>query len=218
MDAFGNDWSIWKTLVWGSLWTPVLVLVHELAHAALALWLTRGPVLVSFGRRRRWAVRAGRLVLAVSALAPAFCAYDARQLRGSRRSQIWIAAAGPLGSLLSAVGLALLAGGAAGSARGILAVGALYAAVITIGSGLPMRYGRGLGLGGDSDGMVIWRILTGGTSRRAREARDVAIARPGFLVVLALILVLAFATRPELGLAVMVVFGWALFTQTRASD
>ncbi len=212
---FLNDWSTWKTLVWAAVWGPPLALIHELGHAVVALGLTRGPVMVCFGAERRWAARLGRLVLAVSAPTPAFCVYDSTDLRGSAKSQAWIAAAGPFASLATTVGLALLAGGAHGTVQGVLAVGALCSGLTTLGSGLPMRYGRGLaeGITGDSDGMAVWRILTGGPRRPGSEEKDVAVARPVFLVLLALAGVLAFLADPLLGVGLVALFGFAWLRQ-----
>jgi hypothetical protein len=193
------------------LWTPPLLLVHELGHAFTALDLTDGRVVVRLGAGRLLRLRAGRLELALSAW-PGFggsCEYEPGTLKGPARQEAWIAAAGPLTSLFSVVVLAIAAASAMGTLRDVLLVGTGTAAMGFLGSGLPLRYGRGLG-GGESDCLVVWRILTGGPPWSSRERRgDAAVARPAFLVLLAFAGVLAFLADPMLALALVGLFAIA---------
>src|SRR3954466_11134807 len=78
--------------------TPVAVLLHELAHAGMALALTRGKVLVVVGDGPGMKLRLGRLALHVSPLAASGCCVH-RATRDSADRGI-IAAAGPIASLL----------------------------------------------------------------------------------------------------------------------
>jgi hypothetical protein len=82
---------------------PVVLLVHELGHAAAALALTRGPVVVQNGRRALVTPRVGRLTLALGPGGPqaGACWHVAPD---GRRAEAAIAAAGPLASLLTGAG------------------------------------------------------------------------------------------------------------------
>lgn len=175
-----------------SAWGPVLVLLHELGHATVALDLTSGRVSLFVGRQRR-AVRfsVGRLDFGLSPAGPGgLCVYEPATLK-HRRAEVWIAAAGPITSALTGFVLLLLALMANGFAAKVLTIGALGAVLETFISGLPLRYAQGLG-GGESDGRAVWRILRGappgGIDADLREPRPI---RPLFAAVLAAVGVLS---------------------------
>jgi hypothetical protein len=78
-------------------------------------------------------------------------------------------------------------------------------------SALPMRYGAGFGGPVDSDGRVIWRVLTGappgGIEREQRAGEPERVVRPGYLAVLAFLFLLAILVSPGLALMLVVLFG-----------
>ena len=140
--------------------TPIAVLLHELAHAGMALSLTRGRVLVVVGYGPGMKLSVGRLALHVSPLAASGCCVH-RATRDSTDRAI-IAAAGPVASLLVAVlgwrtGQALGDGFAAGMC---VALGAASAAIALL-TALPLRYPAAIAIGDDrdSDGMTVVRAL-----------------------------------------------------------
>jgi hypothetical protein len=204
-------WPLWLTVVVAFLWTPALVLLHELGHALTALDMTEGRVCMKAGSPTMVNLRVGRLELALSPW-PGFggsCEYEPDTLRGSPRGEAWIVVAGPVTSLLTGVVLAFLAAMAQGMLREVLVLGAALSGIGFLLSGLPLRYGRGLG-GGESDGTSVWRILTGEPPGPERERPEPVVARPIFLVVLALAGILAFAADPLLGLALVGLFSLAV--------
>ena len=142
--------------------TPVVVLLHELAHAGMALALTRGKVLVVVGYGPGMKLQLGRLALHVSPLAASGCCVH-RATRESGDRAI-IAAAGPVASLMLAV-LGWRVSEALGDAHPFLA--GLAAAIgiaglfTTLFTAIPMRYPAELAVGADrdSDGMVVLRSL-----------------------------------------------------------
>src|SRR5580700_8277108 len=89
---------------------PLGILAHELGHALMALYLTDSPVHVLVGRQPGMVrIRVARLRLSVH-LEPArgtgwrgLCVY---QPTGRPRDAVWIVAAGPISSLLWALGCA----------------------------------------------------------------------------------------------------------------
>jgi hypothetical protein len=142
--------------------TPLAVLLHELAHAGMALTLTRGRVLVVVGYGRGVSLTLGRLSLRLSPLAASGCCVH----RGTREraDRAVIAAAGPIASLmLAVVGWRLgetlaadqlfLAGFA--SALGVAS------AFITLLTALPVRYPATLAVSDEraSDGLTVLRAL-----------------------------------------------------------
>jgi hypothetical protein len=142
--------------------TPLAVLLHELAHAGMALALTRGRVLVVVGYGRGVSLTLGRLSLRLSPLAASGCCVH----RGTHASadRAVIAAAGPVSSLLVAVlgwrlGEALEADHLflAGLASALGAASAL----ITLLTALPVRYPAALAVSDerDSDGLAVLRAL-----------------------------------------------------------
>jgi hypothetical protein len=142
--------------------TPVAVLLHELAHGAMALALTRGKVLVVVGYGPGMKLHLGRLNLHVSPLAASGCTVH-RATRGSSDRGI-IAAAGPIASLL----LAVLGWRASEAVAGShLFVAGLFAALgaasllITAITALPLRYPAALSVGDDrdSDGLTVLRSI-----------------------------------------------------------
>jgi hypothetical protein len=142
--------------------TPIAVLFHELAHAGMALALTRGKVLVVVGYGPGMKLSLGRLALHVSPLAASGCCVH-RATRDSTDRAI-IAAAGPVASLLLAVlGWRLGEVVASGFAAGLLTALGLASAVIALLTVLPMRYPEQLAIGDDrdSDGMTVLRALRG---------------------------------------------------------
>ena len=140
--------------------TPIAVLIHELAHAGMALSLTRGRVLVVVGYGPGIKLSLGRLALHVSPLAAGGCCVH-RATRDSADRAI-IAAAGPIASLLVAV-LGWRTGQAIGDgflAGFCAALGAASAAIALL-TGLPLRYPAAVAIGDDraSDGMTVLRAL-----------------------------------------------------------
>jgi hypothetical protein len=142
---------------------PLAVLAHELAHAGMALALTRGKVLVVVGYGPGMKLHMGRLALHVSPLAASGCCVH-RATRDSSDRGI-IAAAGPVASLLLAVVGWRVAEALAGShlfAAGLFAALGVAGAFITLLTALPVRYPRAVAIGEDrdSDGMTVLRSLT----------------------------------------------------------
>jgi hypothetical protein len=211
-------WPIWKFLLVSWLWAPLLVLVHELGHALTALDLTRGRVLLKVGIGRVAALRVGRVEFELGLPGPGLCVYEPETLKGSARSEAWIAAAGPLTSLMAAATLGLLAAMSDGWLQDVLGLGSLASVFGAAVTGLPLRYGRGLGVRGESDGMAVWRILTGGPPGGERDIKEPAVARPAFLVVLGLVGVLAVLMSPLLGLTLVALFGGAFLLQRSESS
>jgi hypothetical protein len=117
-DGWMNGGGLWP-LVFASafvtLSAPVVVLIHELGHAAVGLIRTEGLVAVRVGRRpARWRARLGRLQLELNPLparsAPAGLANV--YARCGVVTQVMLALAGPLaeaaaGALILAVGARL---------------------------------------------------------------------------------------------------------------
>ena len=142
--------------------TPLAVLLHELAHAAMALALTRGRVLVVVGYGRGVSLTLGRLSLRLSPLAAGGCCVH--RDTHARADHAIIAAAGPVSSLLFAVlGWRL---GEALSADHIFLAGLASAlgaasAFITLLTALPVRYPAALAVNDerDSDGLAVLRAL-----------------------------------------------------------
>src|SRR5688572_4595419 len=145
--------------------TPIAVLLHELAHAGMALSLTRGRVLVVVGYGPGMKLSLGRLALHVSPLAASGCCVH-RATRDSADRAI-IAAAGPVSSLLVAVLGWRVAEALAGShlfAAGLLAAVGVAGALITLLTALPVRYPSTVAVGDDrdSDGMTVLTALRHG--------------------------------------------------------
>jgi hypothetical protein len=138
------DWLAFILL--SAAWIPVLVLLHEAAHACAALALTDGEVSISMRG-------AGVLGGSVS--------YQPASLRHPH-DEAWIAAAGPAATFLAATVLWVAwLGSGSDSLTTVVGVGASIATTQFVTSALPLRYGAGVGGPGDSDGRVIWRDLTG---------------------------------------------------------
>jgi hypothetical protein len=142
--------------------TPLAVLAHELAHAGMALALTRGRVLVVVGYGPGLSVSLGRLSLRLSPLAASGCCVH----RGTRQraDRGVIAAAGPIASLMFAVLGWRVAQALAGShpfLAGLSAALGLASAAITLLTALPVRYPQALAVSADrdSDGMTVLRAL-----------------------------------------------------------
>jgi hypothetical protein len=193
-------------------WAPPLVLLHELGHAFAALALTDGEVKIRM-RPQYVFMLWGE------------CVYEPHSLR-SPRSEALIAAAGPAVTLVItvALGWAALETTALGYYRGdfatqVLDVGALCAAGQLLLSALPLRYGRGLAApAGESDGRVIWRILTGappgGLAREARRlGRPERPIGPVLGTLLGLIIVLALLIDPMIAVYLVAIFGIAFLLQ-----
>jgi len=142
--------------------TPLVVLLHELAHAGMALALTRGKVLVVVGYGPGVKLQLGRLAVHLSPLAASGCCVHRATRESSDRAII--AAAGPVASLMLAVfgwrTFEVLAGSQPFLAGFAAAVGiaGLFTAIFTA---IPMRYPAELAVGAerDSDGMVVLRAL-----------------------------------------------------------
>jgi hypothetical protein len=184
-------------------WAPVLVLLHEAAHAFAALALTDGDVSISMR---------GAGLLGGSA------SYEPASLR-HRRDEAWIAAAGPAATLLAAAVLWLAwLGSGSDSLTTVVGVGATVATAQFVTSALPLHYGAGLGGPADSDGRVIWRVLTGappgGIERELRRAGErERVIRPAFAVVLGLVGVVGLWVDPVIVLLLAGLFGAAALLQ-----
>ena len=187
----------------GVLWSPVLVLLHEMGHAFAAMGMTDGEVSITM---RRGGLFGGTAT------------YEPSALRRSH-GEAWIAAAGPVVTLVIAVALwqAWLKSGSDSLAT-VLGAGALVATLQFLTCALPLRYGAGLGGPAESDGMVVWRVLTGappgGIERELRRlgTRERA-ARPVYVVVLAVAFGLALAVDPWLAIGLIGLFGMAALLQ-----
>jgi hypothetical protein len=195
------DWLVFPVL--GLAWAPVLVLLHEAGHALAAMALTDGEVSISLHGA---GVLGGRVT------------YEPATLRRAR-GEVWIAAAGPAVTLVAAVVLWMvwLTSGA-DNFETVIGVGAWVATVQLACSALPIRYGAGLGGSGDSDGRVIWRILTGeppgGIDRELRRlGKRERAARPGFVLVLVPIMVFSLWMDPLMTVGLIGLFGLALLMQ-----
>ena len=142
--------------------TPIAVLLHELAHAGMALALTRGKVLVVVGYGPGMKVQLGRLALHVSLLAASGCCVHRATRESSDRAII--AAAGPIASLLIAVLGWRASEALAGSHLFLAGLAAALGAAslfVTLMTALPLRYPAAVAVGDDrdSDGMTVLRAL-----------------------------------------------------------
>lgn len=145
--------------------TPIAVLLHELAHAGMALALTRGKVLVVVGFGPAMKLHLGRLALRVSPLAASGCTVH-RATHGSSDRAI-IAAAGPIASLMLAVIGWRASEAISGShlfLAGLLAALGAASLFITALTAVPVRYPAAVAIGDDrdSDGLTVVRALTRG--------------------------------------------------------
>lgn len=220
-----NGLPLIALLVLNLVVVPPLVLWHELGHAAAALALTRGRVEVRVGADHDgplwFSVGRLRVVLGLLPFAGGECSYEPDTVwRG--RHEAWVAAAGPLASALAAVGLTVLAlalGPAEELAVRVLVIGAGAAAVHTLMSVLPIRYALGSGAAGaESDGLAMWRILTGGTGRIPVMTHGVAtpaerVVHPVVAIVLLAITAVTFFLDVRLGVALVALFGLAWWLQ-----
>jgi hypothetical protein len=103
---------------------------------------------------------------------------------------------------------------------GVAFAGAWIATGHFFGSALPIRYGAGLRGAMESDGRVIWRILTGappgGIQRELRrQGEPEPAARPVFIVLLALAGVLALLADPWLLAGLAGMFGLGMVMQRK---
>jgi hypothetical protein len=196
--------SVLESILLVMAWTPVLVLLHELGHGLAALALTDGDVSLKLSR---------------FGLVGGAAAYEPERLRRPR-AEAWIAAAGPAVTLAAALALgAAWLGADAGFGAAVLRAGALAAALQLLVSILPVRYGAGLG-GGESDGRVIWRVLTGappgGIEREERLLGEPERAvRPAFAALLAVAGALALLVDPWLCAGLAAMFGAAVLLQRK---
>jgi hypothetical protein len=193
------DWFVFTLL--GLAWSPILVTIHELGHGLAALAVTDGEVSIR---------------LRTLGLAGGFATYDSSRLRRAS-SEALIAAAGPAASLVAAVVL-WYAWLGTNDGSVILAAGAAGATFQFVATAIPVHYGAGLGGPAESDGRVIWRVLTGappgGIERELRRLQEPERAvRPLFAGLLVLIGVLALALNPVLAVALVITFGLAALMQ-----
>src|SRR3954462_1544701 len=142
--------------------TPVAVLLHELAHGAMALALTRGQVLVVVGYGPGMKLHLGRLNLHGSPLAASGCTVHRPPRESSDRGII--AAAGPIASLMLAVVGWRVSEALAGShlfLAGLFAALGAATLLITALTALPLRYPAAVSIGDGraSDGLTALRAL-----------------------------------------------------------
>jgi hypothetical protein len=194
------DWL--GSLLLSFAWAPVLVVLHEAGHAFVALALTDGEVSMH--------MRGGGML-------GGSVTYEESTLRRARDAA-WIAAAGPAVTL--AVAVVLWNVGLATGLGMVAWTGALLATVQFFTTALPLRYGAGLGGPADSDGRVIWRVLTGappgGIERELRHVGEPErAARPVFVFVLVAVGVLAVVLDPVMGAALVGLFGSAAILQSK---
>lgn len=175
--------SVQVLVLLAQLWVPVLVLAHELAHAAVILASTRGPALVLVGTGRRGPkLRFGRRLMIVFTglgFTGGRCVHAERL---TRRQGLAFALAGPavnvgLGAALLADALAI---GPTTAGTVLLggAVASLEAGVVNL---VPFRHGAVI-----SDGAHAYRAATG------RDAPGVANVperqlRPFFVFLLVIV-------------------------------
>jgi hypothetical protein len=141
---------------------PVAVLLHELAHAGMALALTRGKVLVVVGYGPGMKLHLGRLALHVSPLAASGCTVHRATHESSDRAII--AAAGPVASLLLGVVGWRVSESLAGShlfLAGLFAALGAASLFITALTAVPVRYPAAVAIGDDrdSDGLTVLRAV-----------------------------------------------------------
>jgi hypothetical protein len=195
------EWLL--AILLGAAWLPVLVLLHEAAHALAALALTDGEVAISMR---------GAGLLGGSA------AYEPATLRHAR-DEAWIAAAGPAATLFAATVLWLVwLGSGSDSLVTLVGAGAWVATLQFVTSALPLRYGAGLGGPADSDGRLIWRVLKGappgGIERELRRVgKPERAIGPAFACVLVLIGALALWVEPSMALLLVGIFVAAALLQ-----
>jgi hypothetical protein len=192
------DWLEFMLLAFA--WAPISVLLHELGHAVAALVLTDGEVSIGMGPFGGWAT------------------YEPERLRRSR-DLAWIAAAGPAVSLAIAIVLwsTWLKAGPDYSVT-IVWVGAWVATGHFLASALPVVYGAGFAMAAESDGRVIWRVLTGappgGIERELRRLTEPQRAiQPVYLVPLVLAAVLGILVDPMTVVGLAIIFGLATLLQ-----
>lgn len=133
--------SLPLVFLYSALIGPLLVAIHELGHAAAALWRSSGPVVVRIGaRRRRFALRSGRLRVEADELAQCggFCAYDPTGLSGPDVAAI--ALAGPAASLAGAAVTGLLWAYTGGPLQDVLSVATLGGVLLGVVNALPLTY------------------------------------------------------------------------------
>jgi hypothetical protein len=182
------------------VWTPISVLLHELGHAVAAVLLTDGEVSIGMNPMGGWAT------------------YEPERLRRPR-DLVWIAAAGPAVSLTVAIVLWII-----WVQQGpyldvtIVGVGAGVATGHFLVSALPVVYGADVGGPAESDGRVIWRVLTGappgGIERELRRLTEPRRAiRPPFLALLLLAGTLGLLVDPMSVVGIAVLFGVAALLQ-----
>lgn len=217
-----SDHGVVWILAVGVVWAPALVLLHELAHVAAALKLTTGKVTVSSSPGEDGPALVGdRLELELSPwilFGMGRCAFDADTIT-RRRAEAWVAAAGPVASLLGAIALTVVAVSLEGAAAQWVIMGAVWSGVGCVGTAVPIAYGRGFQGVSDSDGRVVWRVLAGrppgrdpvwDDSKRLAEPRH---ASPVALVAMGACAALALVVGFDLFLALVGLFGVALYLQ-----
>jgi hypothetical protein len=195
------DWLQFLLLV--IAWSPILILLHEAGHAFTALALTDGEVSLSL---RGTGMLGGKV------------SYEPATLRRSH-DEVWIAAAGPAATFAVAAVLWIVwLKSDTLAPNSVVGAGAWAATIQLMCSALPLRYGAGLGGPADSDGRVIWRILTGGPpggveGELRRLGKPERAARPAFVVIL--IAVFAFSVWMDVILALQLLgmFGLAVLLQ-----
>ena len=142
---------------------PALVLVHELAHAAMRLALLPGEIRVTVGIDPRWEATLGRLEIGIDpsgwrAWWPGLCR-SAATPEGHRG--VAIALAGPLSSLVAGVGLLVATAMTSGALEDVCRTGAIWALLQVLVTIVPMTYPSWLpGYDGhESDGKRALRHL-----------------------------------------------------------
>jgi membrane-associated protease RseP (regulator of RpoE activity) len=200
----------------------IVILFHELAHAAFALALNHGEVRMDIGFGPGVELRAGRVTLFVGILPlGGMCTHEDSGRRGDRAL---IAAAGPVASAFLAALAWSLGGGTAGPdgfVQEVVASVVVPSAIAAVLTALPIRYPDSLVPGGgESDGLVILRAAFPASrlaiAASAPVARPERTIRPLFAIPLLLIIAAALALEPLLGALTLALFALVYWLERRS--
>jgi hypothetical protein len=154
----GSSVSVtWIICVWAL--APICTLLHELGHAAVALRLTRDPVLVQVGTTKHATrVHFGRLHMSLSLYgAGGFCRSNANGL--TRAQHLERILAGPVVNLLLAATLVPFALHSHGTVHVALICAVLTNALMGVGNLVPRHGHLTINRGRPSDGLQAWCLL-----------------------------------------------------------